>query len=172
MTVKIQKSSNLISEKELNLILAKVRYTLPESFKNFLLDYNGGVPAANKFDIKNMSVSSGVNEFLSIDAIVEQKNILGERIPNEVIPIAHAECGNLICLVIKGSEIGNVYFWDHELEVEQLPSWENMFFLSSSFDELVESLAEYDAKSVKLDPNKVISAWIDPDLLKSQKSSK
>lgn len=48
-------------------------------------------------------------------------------------------------------------FWDHELEQETA--------LNATFTAFLESLEEFDPRSVELKPGQVVSAWIDPSLL-------
>jgi hypothetical protein len=40
--------------------------------------------------------------------------------------------------MISGKKIGQIYFWDHELEVEDV----NTFFVAASIDGFLESLCE------------------------------
>lgn len=111
-------------EKEKNCIL-------PESYKKFLLAYNGGEPYWDCFKIRGrvvngQSTSSSVRFFFGIcpdtnsvmhnydifEAIKGRKN----RIPEEFLPIGTDSFGNDICIGIKGKYYGKIYFWDHELE--------------------------------------------------------
>jgi hypothetical protein len=55
---------------------------------------------------------------------------------------------------------GAVYFWDHE---QPTPSVQ----IASDFAAFVELLRPFDPDSIKLMPGQVMSAWIDPDFLKS-----
>jgi hypothetical protein len=67
---------------------------------------------------------------------------------------AEDECGNYF-VQLDGGRIG---FWDHETN--------HLTHLAASPDEFVAGLTEH--APVSLMPGQVISAWIDPELLKNQ----
>jgi len=89
---------------------------------------------------------------------------------NKVIPIAYAGGGNLVCISLEKGVYG-VYYWDHELEPNEgeLPSWNNMYFLSNSFSDFLKMLRKFDPSSIRLKPGQVKKAWIDPEFLKQVK---
>lgn len=169
MLISIKKSNQPILKEEIRKLESVIGNKLPLDFRGFLLKYNGGIPETNEFDIPEGKNSSGVNKFLSIKEILREKKNLGSRLVEQALPIASAEGGNYVCLVL-GDNSG-IYYWDHELEGEEpnLPSWKNMFFLSQSFVKFEESLKKFDPSRVKLKPGQVKSAWIDPDFLDSLK---
>ena len=131
---------------------------LPDDFRIFLLDHNGGEPETNEFAIPGLSNASGVNEFLSVNQIREESERYRDRFPSGMIPIAFAEGGNLVFLAL---DSGQVMFWDHELEHE-IP----LFTLAADFGAFWRGLEKFDPKSVDLKPGQVKSVWVDPDLLK------
>ncbi len=143
---------------------------LPSDYREFLLQYNGGVPETNEFTIADTNNASGVNEFMGVEGIESQKRILGDRFPDNVVPIAYAEGGNLVCIALVGNDRGKVYFWDHELKAGSgdISSWENMFLIASSFRQFWELLRRFDPSQVQLDPDQVKSVWIDPDFLDNE----
>jgi hypothetical protein len=63
-------------------------------------------------------------------------------VPAGFLPLAVDPGGNLICLVISGTNTGKVYFWDHEEEVEegQQPGYSNVYLIANSFNEFLNSL--------------------------------
>jgi hypothetical protein len=146
-----------------------LKMALPSDYREFLLRQNGGVPETNVFDVPGESNSSGINEFLSISELIEKKRELADRFVPEAIPIAYAEGGNYLCLVLGGRR--GVFYWDHELEAADgaPPTWANMFLLAPTFADFLEGLREFDPSKVELKPGQVKKAWIDPDFLKSLK---
>lgn len=156
-----------LTEEDLVHFELSIGLKLPEEYRYFLLLNNGGEPETNEFDIPNQNNSCGVNKFLGVNEIKNEKINLGSRLVESALPIAYAECGNLVCITL-GEKNGEIYFWDHELEANnnELPSWKNMFFLASSFDEFLHSLRKFDPSQIKLEPEQVESVWIDPGFLK------
>ena len=97
---------------------------LPESYRRFLLAYNGGRPSPAFFTaVENgEAVWMRIHFFFGIDDDVEgcdllwyYRTLLG-RLPRKVIAVANDEVGNLFCLDLRPEGHGRVLFWDHELE--------------------------------------------------------
>ena len=165
MTVKIKRKGTHIEDSDISAFEQRIDINLPADYREFLAENNGGVPEANEFDIPGLNGGSGINEFLSIKEIEATKERLGERFFLNAWPIAHAEGGNYLCLVL-GEQVG-IYFWDHELEAEEekLPSWENLFFLSNSFQDFLEMLQKFDPDEVEVPPGSKV-VWVDPEFKK------
>lgn len=171
--MKIEKSKKkynaiLIQELE-GLIGAK----LPSDYVDFLRLYNGGTPETNTFNIKDAKNDSGVNEFMDIQEVISVKKKMQDRFLEKVIPIAFAEGGNYVCLSFEQDKEG-VYFWDHELETDEgdPPTWDNMFFLSDSFEGFLQMLQKFDPSKIELKPEQVLEVWVDPEFLKEINKNK
>ena len=76
----------------------------------------------------------GINEFLSVREIATKKEVLEERMPPSVWPIAFAEGGNYVCMDLQTKP--GIYFWDHEFEQEEgvAPTWDNLTLLTDTFE--------------------------------------
>src|SRR6185503_19571317 len=126
---------------------------IPDAFKRFLRENDGGEPADNEFPVGTTN-DSGVNAFLSIREIASERDELASRLPPQMIPIALVEGGNLVLLHLGD---GSVHFWDHE--------YEQSLALAQTFDEFIGGLRPFDPEPVQLRPGQVKSVWIDPSLL-------
>lgn len=62
-----------------------------------------------------------------------------DRIPSEFIPIARDSGDNLLCLGVREPYRGEVYFWILHEETHP-PTMDNMWFVASSFADLIASL--------------------------------
>lgn len=120
---------------------------LPEDYRSFLIQHNGGRPAPNVFSIATDGTATDdtIAWFLCIkpddvNDILETASALQGRIPGYLLPIAVDPFGNYICIGISGSDYGRIYFWDHELE----STGSNIYFLAHSFNDLLDSLKEGD----------------------------
>jgi hypothetical protein len=83
-----------------------------------------------------------------------------KRIPNEMLPIAVDDGGNLYLLSLRSKDYSTIYFWDHELEGDEgeEPTEENLTYLSHSFSNFFSNL-----KKLKFSEKpQVISVWVKP----------
>ena len=127
----------------------KIGSKLPDDYKNFLLKYNGGQPCPNSFKfISNKDDGSSVDKFLSLGKekysnLLKYYNIYKDRIPSGFIPIAHDAGGNLI-LMGANSDNNKIYFWEHEMEVDEgdIPDMSNVYLISQSFSAFINNFHE------------------------------
>lgn len=122
---------------------------LPSEYRSFLTVWNGGRPQPNTFsyEIRGRKESGMVDWFLGIhngehDNLRQYTLWYKGRIPSNLLPIAHDPGGNLICIAVSGSDLGAVYFWDHELESSegQPPSTDNVYLIAKSFEAFLTGL--------------------------------
>lgn len=79
------------------------------------------------------------------------------RMPDGLVPIADAEGGNLVCVSVRSSDFGTVWFWDHESELVE----ESVVRIASDFDAFVADLC----RGVGEELPTMTESWIDPSLL-------
>ncbi|WP_191565933.1 SMI1/KNR4 family protein [Metabacillus idriensis] len=114
------------SIEEIKEIEVLYNINLPDDYKQFLLKY-GGSMIVDDYIYESIEQDSWSNdrfqaveffyglEETDLDLYLKDKiNLYNERFPSELIAIASSPFGNEICLVVKGKDIGKVYFWDHE----------------------------------------------------------
>ena len=150
---KTLKNANPASSEEIRKLEFRLGRTMPLGYTDFLRHYNGATPDTNTFRIDDHN-DSGVNRFIPIHEVLNERNRLMGRLPADSLPIAWAEGGNYVCLAPNGA----VTFFDHETE-QQTP-------LANTLEDFLAMLKPFDPSSVALKPGQVKSAWIDPDLLK------
>lgn len=115
-----------LSDSELQEIERTSRGRLPDDYRAFLQKY-GGV----KFSNASVLIVSGSGKKLDNlktlfggpkeddESIVENIAIYRDRMPSTLIPIGE-HWGNLVCLGVRGTKSGKVFYWDHETEVTEL----------------------------------------------------
>ncbi len=145
-----------LDQTEIEKIEKFVGLNFPEEYKKHLLKYNGGQCRPNifRFNENEKWTESCIDWFLAIydgeydnlkEYIINYK-IDDKRLPIHILPIAHDPGGNLICISCGKLDFGNIYFWDHENEVDYTLSedtnYSNLYFVASSFNEFIESLYE------------------------------
>ena len=122
---------------------------LPDDYRLFLLEHNGGCLDAN-YDYIVTFETSGDNQsvldaFLNLtyncfdsDDIYELWNSTYKgRMPSHFLPIARDPGGNIYCLSLGENDYGWVYFWDHEREV--FPAdYSNSYKISENFTSFID----------------------------------
>jgi len=92
--------------------------TLPDSYRRFLLEQNGGRPANGEFAVPGWGVTV-IDFFFGIgsrDSYDLQKHFdrLDDPRSSELLPIASDPGGWIVYLGVRGPHRGAVFFWDHK----------------------------------------------------------
>jgi hypothetical protein len=128
---------------------------LPEEYRQFLLDFNGGRPSPACFKLALRAgpyTDSMVDWFLSVH-VADKSNIdtvlgwLENRKPPVLLPIAIDPGGNIVMLGIKGDVRGKVYFWHQDYEPGNDHDWSNIDLIADSFDAFMSGLKPNDGPS-------------------------
>lgn len=120
------------------------RIALPQDYRHFLIEINGGKRDRSVFWLKNGKNSSVVRTFLGI---CNNKNInlirnytwlrfLG-HVPKNMFPVARDSLGNFVAISLHEKSYGKVYFCDHEKHPGR-----NTSLIADSFTEFMEGLSE------------------------------
>ncbi|AFO57614.1 MULTISPECIES: SMI1/KNR4 family protein [unclassified Natrinema] len=147
-----------VTEEELESLETALGGELPEAYREFLREYNGGKPREASFEFADpLDGRSGasVNDFLGIrdDSrdIEACYDVVEHWIPDGLCPIAEGSGGDLVLLSIREDSEGEVFYIDHELPGERpfdgsagdYP--ENTTRLAESFDDFLALLYDIDA---------------------------
>jgi cell wall assembly regulator SMI1 len=119
----------------------EIGHNLPDDYRRFLADFNGGEPEPSVFTFATNEgqSDSSVRYFLALDPNVRNYNVgdflkrYRDRLPKGVIPIACDSFGNLVLIDVGAKATGNVYFWDHEKENMKEATWDNISIVAKSF---------------------------------------
>jgi hypothetical protein len=140
-------SHHQLDKAEIAAFERKVGLTLPESYKMFLLQSNGGRPGDSdifvvpgwqyKRSVADTFFGIGTGDSSDLEKCIAR---FSERIPSDCIPIGRDAGGNILCLRIGGIHDGQIYFWDHEAEPEQPESRSNMYKVADTIQALLDSL--------------------------------
>jgi hypothetical protein len=136
---------------------------LPEAYRQYLLNYNGGMWEPKCFVISKAEGESSVHSVYGLHSGPEycqlnsMREIFSDRIPRDVLAIASDAFGNQICLGISGKRRDVVYFWNHEIVGEKglsriADSFENFIdslFKNESHDFLEKILVDNDIETLK-----------------------
>lgn len=124
---------------------------LPEDYRRFMLQYNGGRPSPqDTFDVpkRRHSEQDTVGDFNSIDvenpslSIEAFMEIYRDRIPAGTLPIGGGACGGAILLRVAGEPLGEVLLFDEESDGEPgLPP--HTYRVAPSFQAFLDGLYEF-----------------------------
>lgn len=112
----------------------KLGVTLPNSYKEFLLRANGGIPDS-KFFTWGENTGNRIENFYSIDEMVEGNLYNRDYIPEmhaaNVIMIAETWAAPVVCIGVGTENLGKVYQFEHEPEL-----------ISGNLDDFIGGLRE------------------------------
>jgi hypothetical protein len=143
-----------VTEDDLKAFENKYAFRLPNDYRTFLLENNGGFPSPNcvTFSEAGRKTASDVFCYFAIGdqrawASVEwHLETYSGRLPEDTVPVARDSCGNLWLLAVGGGNAGSVFFWDHgsyaTFDEKDLANWPRA---AESFLEFRARLASYDA---------------------------
>ena len=110
----ISRYSNQDVEKRIIEIEEKYGITLPEQYRKFLLEYNGGdTPDTNYKAGRASTVVRGFYGFGEVEHNFDKQN-LQEWSDRGLFPIACDPFGNEIAISLEAESYGSIYFLDHE----------------------------------------------------------
>jgi hypothetical protein len=129
--------------------------SLPDDYRRFLERCNGGfvggslwyqgpTPTGDRADAGVHHIGGFRDE--SYFSLAWARECYAGRIPDDLLWIMDDPLGNAICLRVRGSHSGGIYFWDHEMEPD-LNTWDgqidtagNVSLIARSFTEFVAGL--------------------------------
>ncbi|WP_430535384.1 SMI1/KNR4 family protein [Listeria rocourtiae] len=140
---KMNSENKKIASKDIEAFESKHGLHLPQEYKAFLLEFNGGYPEKSNFIISDDEGVSLVNKFYGIGEesgdLGETFEILEGEIPDGFISIADDPAGNEICIGTEKSKYKEkVYFWRHDMESDS--EMDNMFLLAEDLQTFLNKL--------------------------------
>lgn len=139
--MEIQGNNEVLTETRLQDFERINGLQLPQQYREFLLKYNGGYPRPYYFNISKEQGIGMINIFYGIgemyDNLDKKIDIFDDILDAGFIPIADDSGGNQICLGLSEKYYGNVYFWIHDEDPEDMG---NMYFIAEDFGGFLEKL--------------------------------
>jgi hypothetical protein len=125
VTIGFDRSAPPASPEAIRGVESRLGVALPDDYKAFLRQQNGGKPEQNFLeggdDIGGAAVryfySAGSNEDEYVDDLESIASLYRgpeHQLNLGFLPIGEDDFGNLTCLKVGGEDYGAVYIWDHE----------------------------------------------------------
>lgn len=135
-----------VKEEEIFKLEEEVGFTLPNDYKEFLINFNGGVPEVKYSTFKlneleeniGLQVLYGLNLEENLD-LREWYEEYEDDLLDDCLIIGHGIGFGFIVLV-NSPEISGVYFWDNSFELENSSEDENIYKISDTFKEFIQEL--------------------------------
>lgn len=134
----------------------KIGSVLPEDYRRFVEQYDGGFPEpprfpitwsgqpwARRFPYDDVSIFFGPSRPSPSNLLVEQERYR-DRVPRDTLPIGMDPGGSLLLLGISGQRRGQVLFWasDYEVDEGDEPDDRNVGFVAPSFTAFLDALVD------------------------------
>lgn len=142
-----------VTPEEIVGLEARWNVKLPDAYKRFLLETNGGEPEPNYFEIPEVpNAGSIVDYFNGISVSTPYGNLdaaldmYQDRLPDGFIAIGADPGGNVLCLGITMPHLGKLYYWDHHDELDKRgrskKDMSNMYWLADDLYDFLDNLRE------------------------------
>jgi hypothetical protein len=117
---------------------------LPDDYKGFLLQHNGGRPLHSELSEFGIDVQwlFGMVEKPTWASLFNALDVYEGRIPSWYMPIGNDSGGNLYIMSLYEENKGVIAFWDHEGEAKENGSdyYDNLTHVANSFSEFIDLL--------------------------------
>lgn len=123
-----------------------INFTLPEDYKKFLREFNGGSARENIFYVPKLEEIIPLDVFfgLNIDRRLDLRTWYNEY-KRDMLPFsfifAH-DPGTGFIVLINGPDVKGVYFWDHSCAFPQSNKNSNTYWIADSFQDFINSLRD------------------------------
>jgi hypothetical protein len=133
-----------LSEIELSDFETENDIRLPDDYRTFLLNANGGRPNPNR-NLRPDTIVAYVMGMHNGDyyaSLYKHIDMFKDRLPLSTFPIATDPFGNLFIMSLNPGGHGHIYFWDHEGEPEYQDGnyVDNCTFVAYSFSDFLNNL--------------------------------
>ncbi|EMS70127.1 SMI1/KNR4 family protein [Ruminiclostridium cellobioparum] len=123
-----------------------IGFSLPDDYKQFLIEYNGGTPQVrySTFTVEALSeiIPLDVLYGLGIDSEMDLQDwndeYRSDLLSNSII--IGRDPGTGMVVLINDAEIKGVFYWDHSLFFNQSNEEENVYKICDSFQEFINQL--------------------------------
>ena len=141
-----------LSDSDVLELEARLRFTLPDAYRSFLLEFNGGISVPDTIHIDGLPGSpTDVQVFFGIGRAEETEGIewnlasLSERLEEQLLPIACDSGGSVFCLSLRPHDYGAVFFADlQEVFADFETRRPRMYWIAPDFGGFLQMLRPFD----------------------------
>lgn len=122
-----------------------IGFSLPEDYRNFLREYNGGTPKIkySAFDVEELKEKIPLDVLLGIgvpkfDLWKRNDEYFDDLLPKTIIIGDDPGVGMIV--LINGNEMKGIYYWDHSHYFEQSNDDNDIYMITESFQAFIDGL--------------------------------
>ena len=140
----------LLTEQQLVDTELRIGLKVPEQYRCFLREQNGGKPEPDGFwiyerDQRTRADWSKVTRFIGVDVgghhdLAFFAANLADILPPDLFPIGDDLAGNVIAISTRPADDGAILYWNHEYEDQAEPNPAAMFYLAADLDAFLSGL--------------------------------
>ena len=131
------------ADAEIEAFENQVKFTLPQDYKQFLMEYNGGsVLGIFHVNTLNEDISLHVLFGLGIDEELDLRSWFSEY-KDDMLPytvIIGGDMGAGLIVLLNSPKKQGVYYWDHSYYFKESSDERNIYKIANSFQEFVDNL--------------------------------
>lgn len=135
-----------VKEVEILKLEEEIGFTLPDDYKEFLINFNGGVPEVmySTFTLNELEENIGLQVLYGLDLekgldLREWYEEYEDDLLDDCLIIGHGIGFGFIVLV-NSPEVSGVYFWDNSFELDNSSEDENVYKISDTFRQFIDEL--------------------------------
>ena len=135
-----------VKEEEILKLEDELGFTLPNDYKEFLINFNGGVPEVkySTFTLNELEENIGLQVLYGLDLeenldLREWYEEYEDDLLDDCLIIGHGIGFGFIVLV-NSPEVSGVYFWDNSFELDNSSEDENIYKISDTFRQFIDEL--------------------------------
>lgn len=135
-----------VKEEEIFKLEDEIGFTLPNDYKEFLINFNGGVPEVkySTFTLNELEENIGLQVLYGLDLeenldLRDWHEEYEDDLLDDCLIIGHGIGFGFIVLV-NSPEVSGVYFWDNSFELENSSEDENIYKISDTFRQFIDEL--------------------------------
>lgn len=145
--IRIRAQGPRLAEKDVIHFEKSIGSPLPETYRRFLLENNGGRTTPDTVYVEGLPGSpTDIKVLFSIGSAVETNDLLWNRetftgrIPGRFLPIASDSGGSRFCVSLSGSDRGSVVFCLLTFTEDD----GTIYFIANNFDEFIDKIVPFE----------------------------
>jgi hypothetical protein len=142
-SLQMEGSQASINEEDLQSFETRYGVTLPEDYKQFLLQHNGGKPNVRRYKTRDGFITTSFMWAYSLEEMTKDYETLclGDMIPRNLLPIGLDPGRSRVCISLSGQDQGVVYHWDLDGEHGEIkPTYDHIYPVADSFADFLDVL--------------------------------
>jgi hypothetical protein len=144
----LQDAYDPVSERLLAQFESQIGSRLPEDYRFFLFQQNGG--SFGKDVVFPFTTPDGLYSALGLNELYgfgyktfgleDTYKRIDTYLPKGFVPVGEAACGDQVCIVVAGEDVGSIWLWDHEAGISNKWPPDNSKRVASNFQEFIDGI--------------------------------